>query len=77
MEGLTKWGPSSLVVQRRVLPSGAPEETREEAGPPDPTWGRDLEHFEQSCARRETSSDNDAWVSRVIMEAARVPLDGA
>jgi len=73
VEGLQKWGPSTLSLRERVLPSGAPHEVREEApGGMDPTWQRDLAHFEDLCAapRPATSVDNDVWISRTLMEAA-------
>jgi predicted dehydrogenase len=71
--GLQKWGPCELVLRERILPSGVPHEVREAApGGTDPTWRRDLEHFEQLCAapERRTSVDNDVWISRTLMEAA-------
>jgi predicted dehydrogenase len=70
LSGLTKWGPSELIVRRRVLPSGVPEETVERhPGGEDPTWERDLEHFESVCATGHTSSENDAWISAVLAAA--------
>src|SRR5262249_6926709 len=46
--GLPKWGPSELVIRKRVRPSGVPRERREErAGGADVTWQRDLQHFER------------------------------
>ena len=71
--GLQKWGPSELILRERILPSGVPDEVREEApGGIDPTWQRDLEHFEQLCAapERGTSVDNDLWISRTLLGAA-------
>jgi scyllo-inositol 2-dehydrogenase (NADP+) len=67
LNGLVKWGPSELVVRKRVLPSGRPEETveRQPAGN-DPTWERDLEHFESLCVAGRSSVENDAWISSVL-----------
>ena len=47
MDGLTKWGGSELIVRRRKLPSGVPDETRETVPGPDQTWAGDLRHFEE------------------------------
>ncbi len=76
MDGLTKWGKSELLFWKRTLPSGAPEEIREIATGPDPTWTLDLAHFEEQARAKKTSGANDAWVSRVIMNAAKATLEG-
>jgi scyllo-inositol 2-dehydrogenase (NADP+) len=67
LNGLVKWGPSELVVRKRVFPSGRPEETveRQPAGD-DPTWERDLERFESLCAAGRSSVQNDIWISSVL-----------
>ncbi|MBV9598735.1 MAG: Gfo/Idh/MocA family oxidoreductase [Chloroflexi bacterium] len=73
VSGLQKWGPSELVLRERVLPSGVPIETHEQApGGVDPTWQRDLEYFEALCAAPDGSSSagNDVWISRTLMESA-------
>jgi predicted dehydrogenase len=75
MQGLTKWGRSELVVQRRRLPSGAPEERCEVLTGPDLTWAADLRHFEGMVARGETSYANDLWLSRTLLRAATAPLN--
>lgn len=70
MDGLTKWGESCLVLRRRQFPSGPPEESREIAHGPDPTWASDLAHFEDVAGSGVTSCDNDLWISRTIAAAA-------
>ena len=49
IDGLCKWGPSSLVWRERVLPSGIPEshEVSWEMG--DPTWDTEYTHFKNLC----------------------------
>lgn len=74
MEGLTKWGPSELVIQRRRLPSGVPEETREVENGPDPTWTADIAYFEAVAPTGRTSYENDLWLSRTLLHAATCPL---
>jgi predicted dehydrogenase len=74
LHGLPKWGPSSLVVRERVLPSGVPREQceRAQAGP-DATWARDLEYFEQEVARGAAGSlDNDMWISETLRSVAEM-----
>jgi predicted dehydrogenase len=77
MDGLTKWGASELVLWRRRLPSGPPEEARERVEGPDPTWAADLRHFEERVRAGRTSCDNDLWLSRTIVAAATAPVEGA
>ena len=74
MDGLTKWGVSDLIIQRRRFPSGIPDETREVARGPDLTWVADLAHFEAMVAARQTSFENDLWVSHALQHAATCPL---
>ena len=75
MDGLTKWGRSDLVLWRRQFPSGVPGESRETVHGPDPTWAADLRHFEERAAARQTSCENDLWLSRTIMAAAAAALE--
>ena len=76
MDGLTKWDGSELIVRRRRLPSGVPEETREAVPGPDQTWAGDLRHFESLAVEGRTSRDNDLWLSRTIEAAAGAALEG-
>ncbi len=76
IDGLTKWGESHLVLWRRQFPSGAPEESREVAHGPDPTWAADLRHFEECAAAGRTSCENDLWISRTIIAAAAARIEG-
>jgi scyllo-inositol 2-dehydrogenase (NADP+) len=71
--GLQKWGPSQLILRERVFPSGVPVEVEEQApGGVDPTWSRDIDHFEQLCAADSpsTSLDNDWWISQTLHTVA-------
>src|SRR5688572_30251328 len=56
--GLCKWGPSSLTVRDRVLPSGRPHEEVETIEQGDPTWALEYEHFKQCCDTATTNIDN-------------------
>ncbi|MGH7353309.1 MAG: Gfo/Idh/MocA family protein [Candidatus Rokuibacteriota bacterium] len=76
MDGLTKWGSSELTLRRRRWPSGPPEELREVALGPDPTWAADIGYFEELTATGQTSCENDLWLSRTILRAATAPLEG-
>lgn len=75
MDGLTKWGSSQLRLLRRRFPSGVPDEVRQVAHGPDPTWAADLQHFEEMAASGQTSCANDLWISRTLTAAATAPLE--
>lgn len=76
MNGLTKWGKSELLILRRRRPSGVPDESREVAHGPDPTWAADIRHFEAMVATGVTSCENDLWLSRAVHAAAAGGLEG-
>lgn len=65
--GLCKWGPSSLVVRDRVLPSGKPDEEVRTLEQKDPTWAIEYDHFRQLCVTRTgTNIDTDIWINDVL-----------
>lgn len=65
--GLCKWGPSSLIVRDRVLPSGRPPESIDTLEQKDPTWAIEYDHFRRLCARRGvTNIGNDIWINGVL-----------
>jgi scyllo-inositol 2-dehydrogenase (NADP+) len=65
--GLCKWGPTSLVVRGRVLPSGKPDEEVHTLEQKDPTWAIEYEHFRSLCAsRRGTNIGTDIWINGVL-----------
>ena len=75
---LCKWGPTSLIVRRRVLPSGRPTEDVETLEQPDPTWALEYEHFKALCAGggSRTNIQNDIWINKTLNQlAAQVGLE--
>ena len=64
--GLCKWGPSSLVVRRRVLPSGKPPEDVHTLEQSDPTWAAEYRHFQQLCESGGSNIENDIWIQGVL-----------
>jgi predicted dehydrogenase len=65
---LCKWGPSTLTVRKRVLPSGRPEETTEVLPQGDPTWRLEYDHFLKLCRTGDTNLENDIWIYEKIKE---------
>lgn len=69
--GLCKWGPSSFVVRRRVLPSGKPPEEVLALEQPDPTWDAEYRHFQALCVSGGTNIANDIWINDVLNRVGR------
>jgi predicted dehydrogenase len=70
--GLCKWGPSSLIVRDRVLPSGRPSEEVETLDQRDPTWAIEYRHFRELCAEGSgTNLDNDIWINGILNQIGR------
>jgi predicted dehydrogenase len=65
---LCKWGPSTLALRKRVLPSGPPAETVEVLEQPDPTWQLEYNHFLELCRIAGTNLENDIWIQEKIRE---------
>ncbi len=63
---LCKWGPSTLTIRKRVLPSGRPEESVEVIEQPDPTWQLEYDHFLALCGTAGTNLENDIWIHEKI-----------
>jgi predicted dehydrogenase len=68
VHGLCKWGPSSLTVRRRVLPSGRPTEEVHVVERPDPTWEAEYQDFKDLCAAARNSLDKDLWINSVLQD---------
>ncbi|MGE0391995.1 MAG: Gfo/Idh/MocA family protein [Vicinamibacterales bacterium] len=64
--GLCKWGPTSLVLRGRVLPSGKPDEEIVTLEQKDPTWVREYDYFRSLCRRGGSNIDNDIWINGVL-----------
>jgi predicted dehydrogenase len=69
LHGLVKWGPSELILRKRVFPSGVPHETRVTVDGPDASWARELEYFDALPGDAAHSMENDWWISRTIVAA--------
>ncbi len=65
---LCKWGPSTLTIRRRVLPSGRPDEEARTLTCPDPTWAIEYQHFKKLCEDPSTNVGNDMWIQEKLQE---------
>jgi scyllo-inositol 2-dehydrogenase (NADP+) len=78
MDCLCKWGPSTLTVRERVLPSGKPDEERFILECSDPTWEVEYRDFKERCRSVRSNIDNDIWINEVlhgvIQDSREVPV---
>jgi scyllo-inositol 2-dehydrogenase (NADP+) len=68
IECLCKWGPSTLTVRTRVLPSGRPPEESTTLVCADPTWKLEYEHFQSLCKAPVSNTWNDIWIQAKLQE---------
>ena len=66
MNGLCKWGDSTLVIRKRVLPSGRPREALSTVPAGDPTWKMEYAHFKELCKTGGTNLKNDIWINEAF-----------
>jgi scyllo-inositol 2-dehydrogenase (NADP+) len=72
---LCKWGPSTLIVRDRKLPSGRPHEDTETLVQPDRTWELEYRHFERLCLEGGSNTDNDIWINDTLASLSRQALE--
>jgi len=68
---LCKWGPSSLALRKRVLPSGKPDEIVETITSADPTWELEYRYFQKLCANPTTDLNRDRSIGKIILSLGR------
>lgn len=70
--GLCKWGPSQLIIRKRVFPSGKPHESVETVDGVDPTWDEEYQYFKSLCQTGRTNLENDLWINSIILSIAQL-----
>ncbi|MEM0990361.1 MAG: Gfo/Idh/MocA family oxidoreductase [Pseudomonadota bacterium] len=64
---LCKWGPSSLTVRTRIMPSGRPPEEVITLVQDDPTWAAEYAHFKALCQSGvRTDLSKDVWLNDLL-----------
>ncbi|NDD71820.1 MAG: gfo/Idh/MocA family oxidoreductase [Actinobacteria bacterium] len=67
VDGLAKWGESTLTLRERVLPSGRPTETIWKVPQGDPTWQLEYAHFLNLCRTgAKTDLERDRLIDRAL-----------
>lgn len=65
---LCKWGPSTLTLRKRVLPSGRPDEETATLVCADPTWAEEYSYFQSLCEAGGNNLGNDIWIGSRLEE---------
>lgn len=71
INSLCKWGPSTLTIRDRKLPSGRPDEESVTLVQSDPTWALEYDHFKQLCRVGASNIDNDIWINDTLADLAQ------
>ncbi|HAT50325.1 MAG: Gfo/Idh/MocA family oxidoreductase [Nitrospirae bacterium] len=75
ISSLCKWGPSTLTLHERVLPSGRPPSHAITLTQPDPTWALEYNHFKGLVQRGSGGNlANDVEINRVLNRLRREAL---
>ena len=64
VQNLCKWGPSTLSIRKRVMPSGKPKVTSKVLNFKDPTWKKEYIYFSKLIKEtKRTNLEKDIWIS--------------
>ena len=68
MDSLCKWGPSTLILRRRIKPSGLPKSKIFKLKSSDPTWKIEHEYFKKLTQKPCNFKDEvkNIWINKVI-----------
>jgi len=65
IESLCKWGPTTFIHRKRMLPSGRPKEFSETLVQEDPTWEAEYIHFRKLIeSSTPTDLSTDLWLQK-------------
>ena len=69
IDGLCKWGPSTLSKRTRVFPSGIPDEQSTTFVQADPTWQQEYLFFKEMISSDEDwSLRKDVWIEKTLAQ---------
>lgn len=71
INSLCKWGPSSLVTRKRLLPSGKPPEEITVLKQEDPTWEAEYKYFKKICNEPAVNTlKKDIEINGILLDLA-------
>lgn len=76
ISSLCKWGPSTITVFNRRLPSGRPDEESSTLVQLDPTWTLEYEYFKNLCDLGINNIDNDIWINESLQDLSNQLFKG-
>lgn len=69
---LCKWGPSTFIYRKRILPSGKPPEFKKTLKCSDPTWLEEYKYFQKLIRfKKKTDLTNDLWLQKQLSNIAK------
>ena len=72
IDSLCKWGPSTLMLRKRLLPSGKPIEEKVVLEQNDPTWSEEYKYFLYLCNNIKSNTiEKDIWLNNTLMQLAK------
>jgi predicted dehydrogenase len=71
LDGLCKWGASSVHFRQRILPSGKPLMESYIYEKPDATWALEFETFKKMCREGSNNLSKDIWINNVIADVGQ------
>lgn len=69
IDSLCKWGPSKLILRKRIKPSGKPREREKIIKINDPTWKKEEEYFAELRKKKISNNsrfDRDLWIAEIL-----------
>lgn len=66
INGLCKWGPSLLTVNKRVFPSGYPKQKVKRLVMSDPTWLSEEKYFKKISAKNSNNLNENLLINRAL-----------
>lgn len=68
INGLCKWGPSILTINKRVLPSGYPKQKVRSLVMADPTWASEEKYFKKISSENINNLKENLFINRALKE---------
>lgn len=76
IRSLCKWGPSTMTVRDRKVPSGRPDEESITLVQPDPTWIAEYVYFKKLCEKGISNIETDIWINDTLNDLSAAIAKG-